>query len=201
MIADHVSTTILEYQHFVNFKLVARKNLDAIENEILITNGSMTGNILDYISGADILITGTWRSGKKYTYLTIKAFDIKKKGTFELVSKQTQIEQHTLSEYFPDCFESTSDKQAKKAQAPEHQSVVLVNKNSHAIKIKVKGNSPPNCSLTCRMQKAIKNNRKMAVDFLLKTLNINQINSEKLKLDHIEYHHDQSATTIYTYNY
>jgi len=108
-IADHVSTSILEYQHFVNFQLAARKNLEAIEDEILISNGSMTGTIMDYLPEADILITGTWRSGKQYTYLTIKALEIAKKGTVELVSKQIQMDKHSLSEYFSDCFESKPD--------------------------------------------------------------------------------------------
>ncbi|KPA10215.1 Curli production assembly/transport component CsgG [Candidatus Magnetomorum sp. HK-1] len=198
-ITDKLTAKIHEYQTFVNFNIVARHNLQAIENEILISKGSLTSNIMNYLKASDILITGSWLKGKIEIILKVKAFEINEKGIIELISKQKIIDKKEVDIFFSDCFKS----QLKKIHNAKSvtKKISIIRQDSKSIKLKIKGDPPPNCNTTCKMQKSIKLNQRMAMNFISKRFKIKNIDKKKLTLNSIEYNSDYSAVTVYTYLY
>jgi len=199
-ISDQLASSIHTYKTLINFHIVARHNLEAIENELLISEGSLSTSIMNYLKRSDILITGNWLKGKHSLNLKVKAFEIFEKGTNELTSVMGTIDIKDLAKFFPDCF--TFNK--SKSSAPHKKKstfIRIVDQDSTQITIKVKGEPPPDCNITCKMQKTIKSNRRMAVQYLAKQFKLKSINIDKLKLDKIDYHPDYSATSVYTYKF
>jgi len=195
-IADKISSSFHKFKQMVNFHIVARRDIKAIEDEILISNGSLSGNIMNFLAPSDIFITGTWLDGKDSLILNIKAFEIAKNATNELISKQAVVDKKEMLEFFSDCLKMNY----KNIENKKKENVIVVYKDSKKITIQVNGMSPPECSVTCKKSTAVKNNKRLALNYLSKLLNKN-IDNSKLNLDKIEYNTNYSAISIYTYMY
>jgi len=122
-LANKMVSTIHNIKTFTDtkFAIVARRNLNAIETEYLISKGRMEkgySNVFTLLEDSDILITGAWQNGESVFVLTVKALEVRKRGTRVITSRQVTIDKFGLPGNLLDCL---SPKKAKMKQ-PESES-------------------------------------------------------------------------------
>ena len=90
-----------------NFTIVARRNLDTIETEYLISKGDREegySTVFTLLEDSDILITGTWQNGESVFVLNVKALEIRKGRTRVITSHQVTIDKFGLPGNLLDCL-------------------------------------------------------------------------------------------------
>ena len=108
-LANKMVSTIHNIKTFTDtkFAIVARRHLNAIETEYLISKGRMEkgySNVFTLLEDSDILITGAWQNGESVFVLTVKAFEIRKRRTRVITSRQVTIDKFGLPGNLLDCL-------------------------------------------------------------------------------------------------
>jgi hypothetical protein len=100
---------IILYKKGINFETVPRQDLEAIENEILISGGN-TEELFTKLKKSSVLITGSWQDLGETVSLTIKAIQMINNNISELSSPYTSFNVNSLPYNLRLCLTKPSDK-------------------------------------------------------------------------------------------
>ncbi len=122
LLDDKVTVQVQQIKNLLdlNFTIVSRRDLPAVEAEYMLSRG---GEIMNYagavslLEKADILITGTWQKGEGDFEFVVKALEILNKGARELTSVSKTVDKYGLSPRVLDCLSYRKIKAAKASNA------------------------------------------------------------------------------------
>ena len=105
-LADRISGRVLDLKNFsdLGYEVVARRNLESVETEYLLSGGSLDSGVRGLLAPSDILITGSWTNGQGSFSLNVQALQIQPHGTRLLASRTVEIDKLTLPPGLDSCL-------------------------------------------------------------------------------------------------